>query len=170
MEQSTPGERRTLKLSSILVGRAQETFYNDSLPQFRVSINGTRLHFVHKRSQSPTAIPLLFVHGFPESFITVSKVIDALANPIATPPRGDENVQAFHIIAPSIPGFGFSDPIPEAANNIHATAEVFDTLMRGLGYYQYICHGTGWYDAQDDLERLRRMLTNDRGFRICRAL
>lgn len=76
--------------------RAQETFYNDSLPQFRVPINGTRLHFVHKRSHSMTALPLLFVHGWPESFITASKIIDALCNPIATPPRGDLNVCQHH--------------------------------------------------------------------------
>ena len=124
--------------------RAQESFYNDTLPQYRVPINGTRLHFVHKQSHSATAIPLLFVHGWPESFINVSKVIDALSNPIATPPRGDENVQSFHVVAPSIPGFGFSDPIPEVANNMQATAEVFDALMKGLGYHQYISHGTGW--------------------------
>ena len=124
--------------------RTQETFYNDTLPQFRVPINGTRLHFVHKRSNSPLALPLLFVHGWPESFITVSKTIDALCNPVTTPPRGDENVQTFHVVAPSIPGFGFSDPVPEAGNNIYATAEVFDALMQGLGYRRYMLHGSGW--------------------------
>jgi hypothetical protein len=124
--------------------RKQETFYNDSLPQFRVPINGTRLHFVHKRSQSPNAVPLLFIHGWPESFITAARMHNDLTDPIATPPRGDEGVQAFHCVVPSIPGFGFSDPIPEAANNMQATAEVFNTLMTGLGYHQYICHGTGW--------------------------
>lgn len=125
--------------------RAQETFYNDSLPQFRVAINGTRLHFVHKRSDSPNAMPLLFLHGWPESFITVSKVIDSLCSPVATPPRGDENVQAFHVVAPSIPGFGFSDALPEEGNNIQATASIFNTLMKGLGYNQYMLHGSGWY-------------------------
>lgn len=124
--------------------RSQELFYNDTLPQFRVPINGTRLHFVHKKSSSINALPLLFVHGWPESFITASKIIDALCNPIATPPRGDVDVQSFNVVVPSIPGFGFSDPIPEAGNNMHATAEVFNTLMTGLGYHRYIAHGTGW--------------------------
>ena len=124
--------------------RAQEAFYNDNLPQFRVPINGTRLHFVHRRSNSSSAVPLLFVHGWPESFISASKMIDALCNPIATPPRGNELTQPFHLVVPSIPGFGFSDPIPEAGNNIQSTAEVFDALMKGLGYTQYILHGTGW--------------------------
>lgn len=124
--------------------RAQESFYNDNLPQFRVPINGTRLHFVHKRSPSAAAVPLLFVHGWPESFITASKMVDALSNPMATPLQGDEETPSFHVVVPSIPGFGFSDPISEVANNMFATAEVFNTLMLGLGYHQYICHGTGW--------------------------
>ena len=130
--------------------RAQETFYNDTLPQYRVPINGTRLHFVHKRAASPAALPLLFVHGWPESFISASRVIDALSNPIATPPRGEEDALSFHVVVPSIPGFGFSDPIPEAGNNMHATAEVFNTLMMGLGYHHYICHGTGWFVSNSE--------------------
>lgn len=91
--------------------RAQESFYNEHLPQYRAAVNGVRLHFVHKRSNAPNATPLLFVHGWPESFIGVSHMIDSLCNPIATPPRGDENAQAFHVVAPSIPGFGFSDMV-----------------------------------------------------------
>lgn len=126
--------------------RTQESLYNDSLPQFRVPINGTRLHYVHKRSHLPTAVPLLFIHGWPESFIAVSKVIDALCNPITTPPLGDDSIQAFHVVVPSIPGFAFSDPLPEAANNLQGTAEVFDALMKGLGYSRYMIHGSGWYD------------------------
>lgn len=124
--------------------RAQELYYNDALPQFRVPINATRLHYVHQRSASASAIPLLIIHGWPESFITSSKVIDALCNPITTPPRGDDSIQAFHVVVPSIPGFAFSEPVPEVANNIHGTAEVFDALMKGLGYGQYMIHGSGW--------------------------
>lgn len=124
--------------------RDQERYYNDTLPQFRASINGTRLHFVHRRAHAPDAVPLLFVHGFPESFITVAKMIDALCNPIATPPRGDENVPAFHVVVPSIPGFGFSDPVAEDGNAIPTTAAIFDSLMKSLGYRQYIVHGSGW--------------------------
>ena len=149
--------------------RLQESFYNDTLPQFRVPINGTRLHFVHKRSQSATAIPLLFVHGWPESFVSAWEMIDALCNPVATPPRGGSNVQAFHVVVPSIPGFGFSDPIPESANNMEATAGVFDKLMKVLGYKQYICHGTGWYDAHICFLTCSK-LTVPRGFKICRIL
>ena len=102
------------------------------------------LILIGARSKSPNAIPLLFVHDFPESFITMMKSIDALCNPTTTPPGGAENVPAFHVVAPSIPGFGFSDPVPEEGNAIHTTAAIFDTLMRGLGYAQYIAHGSGW--------------------------
>lgn len=52
---------------------------------------------------------------------------------------------AFHVVAPSIPGMGFSDPVSEQSNNIQATCDIFDALMKGLGYNQYIIHGSGWY-------------------------
>ena len=103
------------------------------------------MHFVHRRSEAPAAIPLLFVHGFPESFIGVAHIIDALCNPIATPPRGETDAQPFHVVAPSIPGFGFSDAVPEEGNNVQSTAHLFDALIEALGYRQYIVHGSGWY-------------------------
>jgi len=124
--------------------RTQETLYNDALPQLRAVVNGNRIHFVHRRSQSPNAMPLLFVHGFPESFIAVAPMIEALCDPMTTPPRGTENAQAFHVVAPSIPGFAFSDPVSEEGNAIPTTAAIFDGLMKSLGYQQYIAHGCGW--------------------------
>jgi hypothetical protein len=125
--------------------RTQETHFNDTLPQFRAAVNGARLHFVHRRAQSPTAIPLLFVHGFPESFITVAPMIDALCNPPTTNLiPGMDAPQAFHVVAPSIPGFAFSDAIPEEGNAMPTTAALFDGLMKMLGYQQYIAHGSGW--------------------------
>lgn len=84
-------------------------------------------------------------------------MIEALCNPVATPPRGDENVPTFHVVAPSIPGFGFSDQVSEEGNNIATTAEAFDALMKSLGYSQYIAHGSGWYD--DDHISLTRNVT-----------
>lgn len=55
-----------------------------------------------------------------------------------------ENLTAFHVVAPSIPGMGFSDPVSEQNNNIQATCDIFDALMKCLGYTQYIIHGSGW--------------------------
>ncbi|KAF2769198.1 alpha/beta-hydrolase [Teratosphaeria nubilosa] len=132
--------------------RREEASFNENLPQFRAVINGTRLHFVHRRSNAPNAIPLLFVHGFPEGFITIGSVIEMLCAPVNTPPGGDESVPAFHVVCPSIPGFGFSDPLPEEGNAIPTTAAIFDALMKSLGYGQYMVHGSGW------------------GFKICRML
>ena len=76
--------------------------------------------------------------GWADAGDAVAKMMEPLCNPITTPPRGDEFMQAFHVVAPSVPGFGFSDPVPEAANNIQATAEIFDALMQGLGYGKYM--------------------------------
>ncbi|CAK1366316.1 putative epoxide hydrolase [Cercospora beticola] len=133
--------------------RAQEAHYNDTLPQYRMVVQGTRLHYVHKRSTSPNAIPLIFVHGgLPESFIGIYHMIDSLTDPVKTPPRGNENTPSFHVIAPSIPGFGFSDVVAEEGNNVSSTAELFDALMKSLGYSTYIATGSGW------------------GFNICRLL
>nr|POE87399.1 putative epoxide hydrolase [Quercus suber] len=125
--------------------RAQEAHYNEVLPQFRTSLNGTRLHFVHKRSASPNAIALLFVHGWPESFLSVAHIIDALCDPTSSKAEGEESVPAFHVVAPSIPGLGFSDAVTEEANNMQMTAATMDLLMRSLGYTQYIAHGSGHF-------------------------
>lgn len=124
--------------------RAEEAFYNDSLPQYCVSIGQCRMHFVHRRSQNANAIPLLFCHGWPGSFIEVGRMIDSLCDPIATPPRGDDNVQAFHVVCPSIPGFAFSESVAEEENNASGTAERFDMLMKKLGYSRYVVHGSEW--------------------------
>ncbi|QIX01501.1 hypothetical protein AMS68_007018 [Peltaster fructicola] len=132
--------------------KGEETAINDALPQFRLPVNGTRLHFVHKRSTLSRVTPLLFVHGWPDSFLSVSKVIDALCDPIMTPPHGDENAMSFHVVAPSSPGFGFSEALPEEGNNLQMTADMLDGLMKALGYKTYMVHGSGW------------------GFKICRAM
>jgi hypothetical protein len=125
--------------------RSEEGKLNDELPQYRALVNGKRLHFVHRRSHVRNAIPLLFVHGFPESFITVGPLLEALCAPTATPSARNENVPAFHVVAPSVPGFGFSDALPEEGNSIPATAAMLDRLMKGLGYVRYVVHGSGWY-------------------------
>lgn len=109
-----------------------------------------RVHFVHKASQHSNAIPLLFVHGWPGSFLEVSKVIDALTEPVtasaANPLRdagnhGETQMRAFHVVAPSIPGFGFSDASMDEGFGLKETAEIFDVLMKRLGYSKYVAHG-----------------------------
>ncbi|KAF1991125.1 alpha/beta-hydrolase [Aulographum hederae CBS 113979] len=140
--------------------RAQEALLNVSLPQFRVRITvdqdlptspapdvrakipPLRMHFVHKRCAIDNAIPLLYCHGWPGSFIEVSKMIDPLTQPVEAPGGGE--MQAFHVVAPSIPGFGFSDAVMDEGFGPRGTADVFDALMQELGYEWYVVHGVGW--------------------------
>lgn len=72
------------------------------------------------------------------------RMIDALCDPVRTPPRGDEDSPAFHAVGPSIPGFGLSDQVSDNRNNLGATADMFDTLMQPPGYDRYLLHRTGW--------------------------
>lgn len=124
--------------------RVQESLINASLPQYRTTISASaphsplRIHFVHKRSPHPYATPLLFCHGWPGSVLEVSKIIEPLTNP-----SKGEDLQAFHVVAPSIPGFGFSDASPLEGMGLSATAGAFDALMQRLGYEHYVAHGGG---------------------------
>ncbi|KAL9091300.1 MAG: hypothetical protein Q9165_004934 [Trypethelium subeluteriae] len=136
--------------------RDQETTFNNRLPQFRTTVNlglgstsseddaRRRLHFAHKRSSAERAIPLLFCHGWPPSFTEVIKIIDQLSNPISTPPRGSQDALGFHVVAPSIPGFGFSDASSSETFGLRRTAEIFDGLMKQLGYEEYVAYGGDW--------------------------
>lgn len=137
--------------------RAQETIFNNNLPQFRATIGSetssssnrgdqgkVRLHFTHKRSPAQRTIPLLFCHGWPPSFTEVIKIIEPLSDPISTPPRGSQDALGFHVVAPSIPGFGFSDISSDESFGLRKTAEIFDTLMKQLGYQEYVAYGGDW--------------------------
>ena len=132
--------------------RAAESRFNSLLPQFRTTIRTTsptgtqslRVHFVHKRSTRPGAIPLLLAHTWPSSFIEVQRIINALTEPPYVPDMGGAVPQAFHVVAPSIPGFGFSDASMQEGFGLEGTAEVFWELMGRLGYSEFVAHGTGW--------------------------
>lgn len=99
---------------------------------------------MHKRSKHPNAIPLLLSHTWPSSFIEVQRVINALTDPHSLPGHDESTPQAFHVVAPSIPGFGFSDASMEEGFGLGGTAEVFQRLMLRLGYEKFVAHGTGW--------------------------
>ena len=127
------------------------------MPQFRASVildrtsdgdtkYSYRIHFVHKRCQNRNAIPLLFCHGWPGSFLEVGKVIDALTDPdFSALPPGARVPLGFHVVVPSIPGFGFSDASDDETFGLEETASAFDALMRMLGYEQYVAHGWEWF-------------------------
>jgi pimeloyl-ACP methyl ester carboxylesterase len=93
------------------------------------------LHFVHHRSQRESAIPLLFIHGWPGSFLEVESIIAPLTNP-----RNDD-MPAFHVVAPSVPGYGFSPSPGRPGMGYRAVAHVFNALMQKLGYVKYVYQG-----------------------------
>lgn len=87
---------------------------------------------------------MLLAHTWPSSFIEVQRIINALTEPQSVPGHGGAAPQAFHVVAPSIPGFGFSDASMEDDFGLDGTAEVFQKLMARLGYEEFVAHGTGW--------------------------
>ncbi|MBN3932057.1 alpha/beta fold hydrolase [Streptomyces verrucosisporus] len=117
--------------------RAQEARLN-AVPQFTTTVDGQTLHFLHRRSPEPDALPLLLCHGWPGSPVDFLLVADALADPRA---HGGDPADAFHVIAPSTPGFGFSTPLAGPGWGVMRTAAAFAGLMRRLGHDRYGVHG-----------------------------
>lgn len=115
--------------------RAQERALN-AWPQFIATLGGTRIHYVHCRSIVPGARPLLLLHGWPDSVVRYLRVIGPLTDPLA---HGGSEADAFDVIVPSLPGFGFSDPRPMSSS---ATADVLARLMTEcLGHDRYFVAG-----------------------------
>ena len=116
--------------------RAREAALN-RLDQFKAEADGFGLHFVHMRSPHTSAKPLLLSHGWPGSIVEFAEAIPMLLNP-------PDPADAFHIVAPSLPGYGFSDKPTRPGYNIPAMATLFDRLMRDLGYGSYFAQGGDW--------------------------
>src|SRR5687768_4661814 len=110
--------------------REQEAKLN-KFPQFVTEIDDQTIHFVHVRSSEPNAIPLLLCHGYPSSFVEFFYMIDLLVNPAGS---GNGAEQAFHVVIPSLPGFGFSTPVTSTGWEISRMAKALDQIMRELGY------------------------------------
>jgi pimeloyl-ACP methyl ester carboxylesterase len=117
--------------------REQERRLNE-FDQFKTNIDGLDIHFIHQRSPVADAMPLIITHGWPGSIVEFIKIIEPLTNPEA---YGGDASQAFHVIAPSIPGFGFSDKPSERGYNPARMAQIFATLMERLGYERYGAQG-----------------------------
>ena len=117
--------------------RAQEVRLNQ-FPQFTTTIGGQTIHFAHVRSPEPDALPLLVTHGYPSSIAEFLEIIGPLTDPRA---HGGDPADAFHVVAPSLPGFGFSVPVREAGWESGRTAKAWVELMRRLGYQRYGAHG-----------------------------
>jgi pimeloyl-ACP methyl ester carboxylesterase len=121
--------------------RAQEREIN-RLPQFRVTIDGVPIHFVHLRGKGATPMPLLLVHGWPWTFMDFHGVMGPLADPAA---HGGDAADCFDLVIPSLPGHGFSVPLAETGLSIPRHAEIFATLMTEvLGYPRYAVSGGDW--------------------------
>lgn len=123
--------------------RAREALLN-RFDQFIANIDGVDIHFVHMRSPHPNAMPLVITHGWPGSIVEFHKVIEPLVDPVKF---GGDAADAFHIVAPSLPGFGFSGKPPSTGWGVDKIADVFATLMEGLGYSRYGAQGGDWGSA-----------------------
>ena len=117
--------------------REQEAQLNQ-YPQFTTEIDGQTIHFLHVRSPEPAALPLILIHSWPGSIVELVHLIGPLTDPRA---HGGDAADAFHVVVPSIPGFGFSTPVRERGWSTARTARAFAEVMRGLGYERYGAHG-----------------------------
>jgi pimeloyl-ACP methyl ester carboxylesterase len=101
-------------------------------PQFRARIDGLAIHFVHVRSPRPDAVPLLMTHGWPGSIVEFAEVVDPLV------------AAGFHVVCPSLPGYGFSDKPSSPGWSVHRTADAWAELMGLLGYARFLAQGHDW--------------------------
>src|SRR5205823_8351080 len=112
-----------------------------ALPQFMTEIDGLDMHFIHVRSQHEQALPLIVTHGWPGSIIEQLKIIDPLTNPTA---HGASAVDAFHLVIPSMPGYGFSGKPATTGWDVPRIARAWAELMKRLGYDRYVASGGDW--------------------------
>jgi hypothetical protein len=117
--------------------RAAERHLN-RFPQFTTQIDGANVHFLHVRSPEPAARPLILTHGWPGSVAEFLNVIGPLNDPGA---HGGDPAEAFHLVIPSVPGYGFSGPVAETGWNLMRVVRAWAELMRRLGYHRYIAQG-----------------------------
>src|SRR6266571_5156263 len=117
--------------------RAMNTFHH-----YRVTIAGQPLHFIHEPRHGPKPMPLILTHGWPWTFWDFHKVIRPLADPAA---HGGDAADAFDVVVPSLPGYGFSTPLTTTGINYWRTADLWATLMRDvLGYKKFAAQGGDW--------------------------
>lgn len=120
--------------------REQERTLNQ-FDHFKTEIDEIEMHFIHQRSEHPDAIPLMIVHGWPGSISEFSKIIDPLVDPVA---YGGSASDAFHVITPSLPGFGFSSAPTQPGYSPEKIAHILAALMEKIGYQRYAIAGGDW--------------------------
>ncbi len=123
--------------------RREEAALN-KLPQYRIALDGFHVHFVHVRGKGPAPLPLIITHGWPGSFVEMVKLIPLLADPAA---HGGRSEDAFDVVVPSLPGYGFSDRPRERGMDPNKVAALWARLMEELGYRRFAAQGGDWGSA-----------------------
>ncbi|MDW9416377.1 alpha/beta fold hydrolase [Sinorhizobium meliloti] len=113
----------------------------NTYPQFRTEIDGLGVHFIHVRSKHDNALPIIMTHGWPGSIVEFLGTIDRLTNPTA---HGGKAEDAFHVVIPSIPGYGFSDRPKDLGWNAERTADAWGVLMQRIGFDRWVAQGGDW--------------------------
>jgi pimeloyl-ACP methyl ester carboxylesterase len=116
----------------------------NAFPQFVTTIDGVDIHFIHVRSKNPNALPVIITHGWPGSILEQLKIIDPLTNPTA---HGGSAADAFDVVIPSLPGYGFSGKPAETGWDPIRVAKAWVVLMDRLGYKRYVAQGGDWGNA-----------------------
>jgi pimeloyl-ACP methyl ester carboxylesterase len=124
----------------------------NALPQFITEIDGLEFHFIHVRSKHENALPMIVTHGWPGSIIEQLKIIEPLTNPTA---HGGSAADAFHVVIPSLPGYGFSGKPTAPGWTPDRIARAWTTLMQRLGYKQFVAQGGDWGNAVSELMALQ---------------
>ena len=125
----------------------------NAVPNFITEINGLDIHFIHVRSKHENALPMIVTHGWPGSIIEQMKIIDPLTNPTA---HGGTAADAFHLVIPSLPGYGFSGKPTAPGWNPVSIAKAWATLMQRLGYTKYVAQGGDWGNAVSEVMALQQ--------------
>jgi pimeloyl-ACP methyl ester carboxylesterase len=125
----------------------------NSFPNFITDIDGLDIHFIHARSKHENALPLIITHGWPGSVIEQLKVIEPLTDPTA---HGGTAADAFHVVVPSLPGYGFSGKPTAPGWNPVSIAKAWATLMQRLGYTKYVAQGGDWGNAISEVMALQQ--------------
>lgn len=120
--------------------RAQEDGIN-ALPSFRAEVDGFGVHYLHARGVGPDPFPLIVTHGWPGSFLEMMEILPLLADPGS---HGGDPADAFDVVVPSLPGYGYSDRPSERGMHPRRIAELWGRLMEGLGYARYGAQGGDW--------------------------
>jgi hypothetical protein len=124
-----------------------------SFPNFITNIDGLDIHFIHVKSKHPNALPVIVTHGWPGSIIEQLKIIGPLTDPTA---HGGTAADAFDVVIPSLPGYGFSGKPTAPGWDVPHIAKAWDVLMKRLGYTRYVAQGGDWGNAISEVMALQQ--------------